>query len=69
MDRDAHGPQATAEPPQGLPYHSVIFVFLDGLGLGTLEDCRSRRQQAERLVDEVFEIADGVVKHSPEIVD
>jgi len=30
MDKDASGPKATAEPSQGL----VIFVFLDGLGLG-----------------------------------
>lgn len=35
MDKDISGPKATTEPSQGL---SVIFVFLDGLGLGPADD-------------------------------
>lgn len=34
VDKDACGPKATTKPSQGLPSPSVIFVFLDGLGLG-----------------------------------
>ena len=36
--RDDCDPEATAEPSQGSPSPSVIFVFLDGLGLGPADE-------------------------------
>jgi len=36
MDKDAGGPETTAEPSQGSA--PVIFVFLDGLGLGPADE-------------------------------
>ena len=36
MDKDASGPETTAEPSQG--FAPVIFVFLDGLGLGPADE-------------------------------
>jgi hypothetical protein len=38
VDKDACGPKATTKPSQGLPSPSVIFVFLDGLGLGPADE-------------------------------
>jgi 2,3-bisphosphoglycerate-independent phosphoglycerate mutase len=37
VDENPCSPKATTEPSQGLPSPSVIFVFLDGLGLGPAE--------------------------------
>jgi 2,3-bisphosphoglycerate-independent phosphoglycerate mutase len=37
VSRDDFNPKAVAKPSQGLPSPAVIFVFLDGLGLGPAE--------------------------------
>ena len=38
MNEDANAPKASSEPSQGLTSPSVIFVFLDGLGLGPADE-------------------------------